>query len=328
MTLPDDDLHLIKSGARRFMCNSCKTVSSPPNPNDDHGTSSAAASSLVPSSTPPHAAAAIQPVDLGAELVSLRALLMDALEGISFLSDQVAQLGEDNEQLRRESATKAEAHAVAVNSLRQEVHSLRSDLARLRGPPRLAHFPPLPTRQVAETKPAAPQTPGSSQNAALPLLSSSSPTLQANNEDGERVSSEAEGRTASAGLQEPGVASGMTGKTRRPARFGVGVTSELSVVAPRPRRKAMFVSKLSPDTTPAQLQEHFSSIGVQPLACRRLKTRYASYSSFHVALEDEAFQRLQDPNLWPKNCLFKPFEGTLHDHHLHTSETRQAVKDT
>lgn len=253
---------------------------------------------------------------------------MDALEGISFLSDQVAQLGEDNERLRRKSATKAEAHAVAVKSLRQEVHSPRGDLARLRGPPWLAHFPPFPTRTAAATKPAALQTPGSAQNAAFPLLSSPSPTLQANNEDGERVSSEAEGRTSPAGLQEPGVASGMAGKTRRPARFGVCVTSELSVVAFRPRRKAMFVSKLSPDTTPAQLQEHFSSIGVQPLASRRMKTRSASYLSFHVALEDEAFQRLQDPNLWPKNCLFKPFEGTPHDLQPHPSETRQAVKDT
>lgn len=75
--------------------------------------------------------------------------------------------------------------------------------------------------------------------------------------------------------------------------FGVGVTSEL-VVAPRPRRKAMFVSELSPDTMPAQLHDHLSELGLPPLACKRLKTRYASYASFHVAMDDEAFRQLQD----------------------------------
>lgn len=133
ITLPDDDLQLLKSGARRFVCNACKTPSSPASPNIGHGISSQAAASPALLPSPSLTAATTQLVDLAAELVSLRALLLDALEGISFLTDQVAKLGEDNEQLRREGATKAEAHADAVKSLRQEVLSLRGDLARLRG---------------------------------------------------------------------------------------------------------------------------------------------------------------------------------------------------
>lgn len=124
----------MKSGARRFVCNACKSASSPSvlaSPNDDYGVPLAAA--LL--STPSRTAAATLPRDLGAELLSLRALLVDALEGIPFLSDQVAKLGEDNERLRRDNATKAAAHADVVKTLREEVRALRTDLTRMRGAP-------------------------------------------------------------------------------------------------------------------------------------------------------------------------------------------------
>lgn len=135
ITLPDEDLQSMKSGVRRFVCNACNTASSlyaPASPNHDHGISSSVTTPPAVSLTPSRTAAASQPVDLGAELLSLRALLVHAVEGISFLSDEVARLGEDNERLRRESGTKAEAHADDVRSLRQKVHSLRGDLVRLR----------------------------------------------------------------------------------------------------------------------------------------------------------------------------------------------------
>lgn len=42
-----------------------------------------------------------QPVDLGAKTAGLRAVLTDALDGISFLIDQVTRLHDENDQLHQ-----------------------------------------------------------------------------------------------------------------------------------------------------------------------------------------------------------------------------------
>lgn len=235
---------------------------------------------------------------------------MDALDGISFLSDQVAKLGEDNERLRREGATKAEAHADAVKSLRLEVHSLRSDLARLRGPPRLAEFPPLPPMAVAETKLPTPRTPISSQNPVLPVSATTSPMPVA---------------SASPPLL------GMSPPTQQrrarhtaPRPLAVGASDGTGLVAidrPRPPR-AIFVTKLRPCTTSAQVAAHLSSVGAVPTLCKRLKTKHDSYASFYIAVDNVCFDRLRDPALWPRHCLFKPFRGELCEQMIHAEEHR------
>ncbi|KAG0437019.1 hypothetical protein HPB47_017644 [Ixodes persulcatus] len=56
-----------------------------------------------------------------------------------------------------------------------------------------------------------------------------------------------------------------------------------------------------------------------PLICRKLKTRYDSYSHFYVAIDDATYEKLRDPSFWPKSCLFKPFRGGLRDELLHAS---------
>ncbi|KAH6945583.1 hypothetical protein HPB50_009241 [Hyalomma asiaticum] len=58
---------------------------------------------------------------LGEEVAGLRRLLLDALEGISFLSDEVSQLREDNERLRKEHSRVAEQQVRIVASLRGEL---------------------------------------------------------------------------------------------------------------------------------------------------------------------------------------------------------------
>lgn len=93
ITFPDADLELIKSAVWCFFCNTCNTASSLSAPASDYGPSSAAAASLAFSSNPSHTATTTQPIDLGAELLSLRALLVDTMKGISFFSDQVTKLG-------------------------------------------------------------------------------------------------------------------------------------------------------------------------------------------------------------------------------------------
>ncbi|KAL1444167.1 hypothetical protein MTO96_007098, partial [Rhipicephalus appendiculatus] len=65
---------------------------------------------------------------LDGDLAGLRRLLLDALEGISFLSDEVSQLREENERLRKDHFRGVEQQARVVASLRGEVRFLREVL--------------------------------------------------------------------------------------------------------------------------------------------------------------------------------------------------------
>ncbi|KAH6920735.1 hypothetical protein HPB50_028279 [Hyalomma asiaticum] len=68
--------------------------------------------------------------DVGGGVASLCRLLLDALDGISFLSDEVSQLREDNERLRKDHSRVAEQQVRTVASLRAEVRFLRNELTR------------------------------------------------------------------------------------------------------------------------------------------------------------------------------------------------------
>lgn len=109
-------------------------------------------------------------------------------------------------------------------------------------------------------------------------------------------------------------------KARTTALTGASETCKLSVASPSTGRRALFVTKLAPETTCEDISSHLSSAGVENLKCRRLKTRYDSYSSFHVCVPSKDFGRLSDPGLWPKSCLYKPFRGSLRDELLHECE--------
>lgn len=81
-------------------------------------------------SAPPTGSSLSPPGNLCGEIAGLRRLLLDALEGISFLSDEVSQMREENERLRKDHSRVAEQQARIVASLRSEVRFLREELAR------------------------------------------------------------------------------------------------------------------------------------------------------------------------------------------------------
>ncbi|KAH6948032.1 hypothetical protein HPB50_022470 [Hyalomma asiaticum] len=98
-------------------------------PNDETEACATAACSLQPRGSPTGSPLAPSG-DIGEEVAGLRRLLLDALEGISFLSDGVSQLREDNERLRKEHSRVAEQQVRIVASLRGEVRFLRDELTR------------------------------------------------------------------------------------------------------------------------------------------------------------------------------------------------------
>ncbi|KAM7311713.1 hypothetical protein ISCGN_008620 [Ixodes scapularis] len=235
--------------------------------------------------------------------------------GISFLTDQVACLTEENRRLRTEWARSTEQQTLLVCSVWDEVKACRAQVAGLgkssgalsfaaivqsRGSPPASQERKLLQRPEEKLQSSPPESgilalPQSTQSASGARGSAHStpaplkpappriePNSTASCQDDVR-----DGRAARLGPTRP--------KARTPALTGASETSKLSVASPSMSRRALFVTKLAPDTTCENVSSHLSSAGLDTLECRRLKTRHDSYSSFHVSVAAEDFVRLADP---------------------------------
>ena len=350
-----DELQLFTSGVRAFVCSHCDD-SSASNPNGD-GTRPADQYDTVgerdgvdggdgypgKDRTPSRilsfvararsAASREGGLDLPGEPGGmLHGLLLDALEGISFLTDQVASLTGENKRLRNEWTRVSERQATLVGSLRDEVRACRAEVADWRAAstvvPRQAAAPyaaalgasPLPSLRPSPP----PRIPGGPRTGAVMRGSAGSQASTSLNTSaispGRR-----DGTPVTLGSMPPPAEGAQTKRPTRPrptvsGSVGASSSSRLSVVSAASRPRAMFVTKLAPTTTSSDMVEHQASVGAAPLICRKLKTRYDSYSSFYVAVDDATYETLRDPSFWPKSCLFKPFRGGLRDELLHACE--------
>ncbi|KAH9384083.1 hypothetical protein HPB48_026066 [Haemaphysalis longicornis] len=77
------------------------------------------------------------PGDLDGHFGGLRELLLNALQGISLLTDEVNALRQESARLQREAANNSSLQAAAISSLQDEVRALRSELGR-----RKPQYPP------------------------------------------------------------------------------------------------------------------------------------------------------------------------------------------
>lgn len=290
VTWPDDELDLLKSGSRSFCCNLCELNQQGVKPSDNDPTACSPQLSLSQTGSPFSSCA--PPGDLDGSLAGLRRLLLDALEGISFLSEEVSQLREENERLRKDHSRGVEQQTQVVASLRAEVRCLRDELSRR------ATAMPVKTPADSGKSPTLTTSTPASTRANVPVLQRTA----------ERRDAVSPRDFASSTEKAPET----TQKNKK--------TSALSVAQRQHRPKAIFVSNLSSETTSSDLTNHLKALNISPLSCRRLRTKYQSYSSFHVAVDEEALKRLNDPSMWPMGCLFKPFRGVLHDDMIHATE--------
>ncbi|KAG0421395.1 hypothetical protein HPB47_002713 [Ixodes persulcatus] len=285
--------------------------------------------------------AASQEDDLGLSGRLLHGLLLDALEGISFLTDQVASLGEENKRLRAETTRVSERQATLVCSLRDEVRACRAEIVGWRraaggAAPAPSNVPALIQRNGGDAPSARLLTPPPARVLLPPGLSEVPPA--GNLPRWGSAGSSSGGPPASLGsvrdhrvnltASQDGARDGRVvrlepmlprPKARTAALTGASETTKLCVASPSTSLRALFVTKLASDTICEDVSSHLSSVGIDKVECRRLKTRFDTYASFHVAVAAEDFEKLADPAVWPKSCLFKPFRGTLRRDMLHAS---------
>lgn len=100
---------------------------------------------------------------------------------------------------------------------------------------------------------------------------------------------------------------------RKPeVRSGASKSTALTTVPRGPARKALFVTRLHPDTSTEDVVKFVSDVAMDDaLVCTRLRSKFPSYSSFHVLVSANKFDLINDPLVWPEGCLFRQFRGTL-----------------
>ncbi|KAM7298681.1 hypothetical protein ISCGN_019257 [Ixodes scapularis] len=340
---PENETAFLQSGVSSFICKSCEKISGDARPNGDSQAGLDEASLSHHSSPPsptasnrPEGPASSSPGGPNADMESLRALLLDSLKGISFLTDEVAAIRDENAQLRREYRQSSQLQASAIQSLRTELRAVRETRSQM-GP---AGGRQLPFSYAAVTSPHHPLSPARG-GGGTPLLaggaSSSAPvdglsaTLNGSRTDlAEPVQPSGHPRRRDPSNFNGAGFRGAGHKfptARRPLLRGGATASCIPVALPPPRprhQRAVFVTRLGSSCDAAGLQAHIQGRGpVRELVCTRLKTRYEGYSSFHVTAAEDEMEKLFDPLFWPEGSLFKEFTGQLTD-----SRTYQAVSPT
>ena len=60
-------------------------------------------------------------------------------------------------------------------------------------------------------------------------------------------------------------------------------------------KKAIFISRLAPDTASDELNIHIkSNLKIINAECTRLKTKFSSYSSFHISIDEPDFLKIMN----------------------------------
>ncbi|KAG0426831.1 hypothetical protein HPB47_026080 [Ixodes persulcatus] len=116
----------------------------------------------------------------------------------------------------------------------------------------------------------------------------------------------------------------VNGRRRTKPTVGTGKASKVGVVS-RPRKAALFVSRLAPDTTASDVILLVEPLlNGNPICCSKMKTKHETYSSFHVEVNQDSFEVINRPEVWPDGCIFHPFFGRLDVSRTSSSENNHA----
>lgn len=98
-------------------------------------------------------------------------------------------------------------------------------------------------------------------------------------------------------------------KKKRKPKLGKKEDSSLKVVKHFSKPAEIFISRLEPNTTEAQLNSFVQSqfMYASSVSCNKLKTKFDSYSSFHVSLTGVSFADALILDNWPAGALVKRF---------------------
>lgn len=101
-------------------------------------------------------------------------------------------------------------------------------------------------------------------------------------------------------------------KRRSPAQLGTAQTSSLKLATKPAIEKALFVTRLHPDTSGKDISSVVSSVlSNKNFRCVKLKTRHDSYASFCIVTDSAGFTAINCAEVWPEGCLYRVFLGKI-----------------
>ncbi|KAJ4447802.1 hypothetical protein ANN_09810 [Periplaneta americana] len=99
---------------------------------------------------------------------------------------------------------------------------------------------------------------------------------------------------------------------KRDPKVGTLTNSNLEMAPERIRTKSLFVSRFSPNVNENNIKDSlFHQRKLRSLEITKLKTKYQSYSSFHISVDERDFELINNSDVWPAGCLIAPFFGKL-----------------
>jgi hypothetical protein len=112
---------------------------------------------------------------------------------------------------------------------------------------------------------------------------------------------------------------------RREPCIGASSSLSLPVIRKPERTKALFVSRFSlevmADDVSKTLKEQLS---LRRLVCTKLRTKFDSYSSFHISVTEDESSLINNTAVWPSGCLIAPYYGMLTPDQIFTPGTPDA----
>lgn len=97
---------------------------------------------------------------------------------------------------------------------------------------------------------------------------------------------------------------------------GTNINSRLKAIDKQIKYKAVFISRLHAETTKKDLSDHIASHELRAENVIKLKTKFNSYSSFYVSMQEQYFQDYFIDNKWPDGCIISEFYGKLKEHQI------------
>ena len=87
-----------------------------------------------------------------------------------------------------------------------------------------------------------------------------------------------------------------------------------AALQPAPKRipkRSIFITRLAQETSVQDLDEYLKTVLQVTAESTRLKTKYNTYSSFHISLNEVDLEKTLNPDAWPEGILISPFLGKL-----------------
>lgn len=99
---------------------------------------------------------------------------------------------------------------------------------------------------------------------------------------------------------------------------GTAKTKKVTAVPRSKRPSALFVSRLAPDTSVADVMALIAPfLEGKPVICSKMIAKFDSYSSFHLSGDESVFNAINNPEVWPEGSIFHQFFGRLDSSRVH-----------